>query len=206
MKPILLNFPVPIITPRLILRPPQIGDGLVVNEAVLESFDVLNEFMPWTKKKPSFEESEEFVRRATANWILKINNEPYLPFFIFDKKTSQFIGSSGYHNYNWDIPSIETGYWIRSSCTGRGLMTEAVNALTQYAFKQLGVGRITITCDATNIRSRKIPERLGFSLEGTLKGNRRNPVTNKLSDTLVYSRYDLNNIPYLATTWEKESQ
>lgn len=40
----------PIITPRLILRPPQIGDGDVVNEAVLESFDVLNQFMPWAEK------------------------------------------------------------------------------------------------------------------------------------------------------------
>jgi len=73
MKPILLDLPTPIITPRLILRPPQIGDGIIVNEAVLESFDELKQSMPWAKEKPSVEISEEFVRRAAENWILKRN-------------------------------------------------------------------------------------------------------------------------------------
>lgn len=206
MKPILIDLPVPIITPRLILRPPQIGDGSVVNEAVLESFAVLNEFMPWAKEKPSADESEEFARQAAANWILKNNDEPYLPLFIFDKETSQFIGGTGYHHYDWDIPSIETGYWIRNSYAKQGLMMEAINAITQYAFKQLGVKRLTITCDIDNIRSRKIPERLGFSLEATLKGNRRKPLTNEISDTLIYSRYDLNKLPNLAVTWKNHNE
>jgi len=201
MKPILLDLPVPIITPRLILRPPQIGDGEIVNEAILESFTVLNEFMSWAKEKPSVEESEELARQAVANWILKNNDEPYLPLFMFDKETNQFIGGTGYHHYDWDVPSIETGYWIRNSCAGKGLMTEAVNAITQYAFKQLGVKRITITCDIDNIRSKKISERLGFSLEATLKGNRRKPVTNEITDTLIYTRHDLNNLPDLLVTW-----
>ena len=85
-------------------------------------------------------------------------------------------------------------------------MTEAVNAITQYAFKQLDVKRITITCDIANIRSKKIPERLGFSLEGTLKRNRRNLLTNEISDTLIYSRYDLKGLPDLAVTWENYNE
>jgi RimJ/RimL family protein N-acetyltransferase len=206
MKPILLDLPVPIITPRLILRPPKIGDGIIVNEAIIESFTVLNEFMSWAKAKPSIEESEELSRQAAANWILKNNDEPYLPLFMFDKETNQFIGATGYHHYDWEVPSIETGYWIRNSCAGKGFMTEAVNAITQYAFKQLGVKRITITCDIDNLRSKKIPERLGFSLEATLKGNRRKPSTNKITDTIIYTRYDLNNLPDLVVTWEDHNE
>jgi RimJ/RimL family protein N-acetyltransferase len=206
MKPILLDLPVPIITPRLILRPPQIGDGVVVNEAILESFAILNESVLWAKEKPSVEDSEEFVRQAAANWILKNNDEPYLPLFIFNKETKQFVGGTGYHHYDWNVPSIETGYWIRKSCSGKGLMTEAVNAITQYAFKQLGVKRITITCDKDNIRSGKIPERLGFTLEGTLKANRRKPLTNEISDTLIYSRYNLNGLPDLNVTWKNHNE
>jgi hypothetical protein len=68
-KPILLNLSVPITTPRLVLRPPQVGDGVAVNEAVLESIDTLRQFMPWAKEKPSIDDSEEFVRQAAANWI-----------------------------------------------------------------------------------------------------------------------------------------
>lgn len=49
------------------------------------------------------------------------------------------------------------------------------------------------------------PERLGFSLEGTLKGNRKKPLTNEISDT-IYSRYDLNNLPDLAVTWKNHNE
>lgn len=203
MKPILFNFPIPIITPRLILKPPQVGDGVIVNEAVLESFDELHRFMDWAKEKPSVDDSEEHVRLAAANWILKRNDEPYLPLFIFDKITNQFVGATGYHHYDWFIPCIETGYWIRKSYAGQGFMTEAQNAITQYAFKQLGVKRITITCDVDNIRSKKIPERLGYTLEEILKANRKKPVTGELSDTLIYSRYDLKGLPNLIVEWGK---
>jgi len=201
MKPILIDLPMPIKTPRLILRPPQLGDGEKVNAAVIESYDTLAEYMPWAKEKPSIEDTEEFVRLSAANWILKRNEEPYLPVFIFDKKTHEFVGGTGYHHFDWDIPYLETGYWLRNSCSGKGYMTEAVNALTQYAFKEMKVKRIAITCDVTNLRSKKIMERLGYSLEGTLKANRKSPLTDELSDTLVYARYDLSKLPDLAVEW-----
>jgi ribosomal-protein-serine acetyltransferase len=203
MNPILLDLRMPIITPRLILRAPQIGDGAVINAAILETFDQLQPIMPWAKTKPSVDDSEEFVRLAAANWILKNNDEPYLPLFMYSKDTQHFVGATGYHHYDWSVPCIETGYWIRKSYAGLGLMTEAVNAITQYAFKQLSVKRITITCDKDNIRSKKIPERLGYTLEGILKANRKNHITGNISDTLIYSRYDLNKLPDLNVTWGK---
>ena len=85
-------------------------------------------------------------------------------------------------------------------------MTEAINALTRYAFEQLGMKRITITCDIDNIRSKKIPESLGYHLEGILKTNRRKPVTNEVTDTLVYSRYNLDGLIDLVVTWGKDNE
>lgn len=201
MNPILRELPTPITTPRLILRPPQIGDGLIVNEGIIESLDILRGVMPWAKGKMPVDVTEEFVRESAANWILKRNEEPYLPLFIFNRENQQFIGATGYHHMNWEVPCIETGYWIRKSCAGFGFMTEAINAITQYAFKQLAVKRIAITCDITNIRSRKIPERLGYSLEATLKSNRINQLTGKTSDTLIYARFNLLGLPSLKVEW-----
>lgn len=183
-----------------------IGDGAILNEAILESFDDLHRFMHWAKNKPSIEDSEEQARLAAANWILKKNEEPYLPLYIFDRTTNNFIGAAGYHHYDWDIPSIEVGYWIRKSYAKQGLMTEAINALTQYAFKVLSVKRITITCDDDNTSSKNIPERLGFCLEGRLKKNRRKPLTDEISDTLIYSRYSLDGLPHLLVTWENNNE
>ena len=67
MIPILHDLPMPITTRRLLLRPPQPGDGVLLNPAVIESFDNILHTLPWAKEKPSLDKSEEFVRQAAAN-------------------------------------------------------------------------------------------------------------------------------------------
>lgn len=113
---------------------------------------------------------------------------------MFYRETNIFVGNVGYLNYNWDIPCLEIGYWIRTSFLKLGLMTEAVNALTQYAFKALGVKRITIHCDSNNAQSMKIPLRLNYNFETTIKFNRINPDGN-IGDTLVFVKYNLADLP-----------
>lgn len=184
---ILKNLPIPIITNRLLIRPPAAFDGLNLNEAILESFDELSATMEWARKKPSKEESEIFCREAAANWILRKNSAPDLPLFIFDKITNNFLGATGYHHLRENIPSIEIGYWLRTTACGKGIITEAVFALANYAFNEFKVNRIEIRCDVLNKKSQKIPERLGFVLEATLKNDRINPQTKLLSDTLIYA-------------------
>ena len=202
MKSILLDLPMSIITPRLVIRPPKIGDGIIINSAILETFDKLHKMMPWAKTKPTIEESEEYVRQAAANWILKKDEEPYLPLFMFDKDNNQFVGGTGYHHINWEVPCLEIGYWIRDSYSGKGLMTEAVNALTRYAINQLSVKRIEIRCDKNNLQSKKVPERLGYQLEAILTSNRISVITGKVSDTLVFVRHNLDKLPDLSVSWE----
>ena len=48
-------------------------------------------------------------------------------------------------------------------------MTETVQVLTRLAFDHLQANRVEIRMDPENIRSRRVPERLGFVLEGTLR-------------------------------------
>ncbi len=200
MKPVLFDLPMPIITPRLILRPPQLGDGPVFNAAVLSSLDNIRDTMSWAKEKPTIADSEEFVRHAAANWILKRDEEPYLPLFIFDKRNN-FIGTTGFHHIVWEVPSLEVGYWISHQYSGHGLMTEAVNAVIQYAIKELRVKRIAITCDVDNSRSQKIPERLGFHLEAKLKFHRVKPLTGETSDTFLFVIYNADKLPPLNVKW-----
>ncbi len=190
----------PITTPRLIIRPPELTDTQNVHSAILESFEELHRFMPWAKEKQSIEATEQFIKEALANWILQRNEEPFLPLLIIDTNTKKFIGATGYQHFNWDIPCLETGYWIRSSRSGEGLMTEAINALSHYAFKQLGVKRIAITCDEDNNRSKKIPERLGYNLEGILKANRVN-ILNEVTNTCVFACYSIDSLPSLDVSW-----
>lgn len=201
MKSILLNLPMPIKTEHLIIQPPKAEEGKILFEAVLESYDDLNHAMPWTKTILNINDAEEFSRQSEANWILKNNNEPYLPLFIFRKEEMKLIGITGFHHMNWEIPSFEMGYWLRRTERGYGFMTEAVNALTCYAIQELQAKRIEIRCDVLNIRSKKIPERLGYHLEATLKNHRINSESSIISDTLIYSKFNLEKLPPLQVEW-----
>ncbi|MFX8242925.1 GNAT family N-acetyltransferase, partial [Acinetobacter baumannii] len=81
-------------------------------------------------------------------------SDPELMLLILDRNTQDLIGASGYHQIDWDLPSVETGYWSRDKYRGQGLMTEAINAITQYAFHVLEVKRIAITCGVDNLKSK----------------------------------------------------
>ena len=49
---------------------------------------------------------------------------------------------------------------------GKGYATEAIGALTRYAFRDLGLSRLTAGCYAQNVGSRKAFEKNGFQQEG----------------------------------------
>ena len=57
------DVPVPpsLITEHLLLRVPRGGDGPLVHSAIRESFESLNEWMPWARRMPTIAESETFV-------------------------------------------------------------------------------------------------------------------------------------------------
>ena len=121
MKPLLLDLPMPIETPRLLIRPFQVGDGAIVNAAIVESFDELHRFMAWAKIKPSLEDSEEQVRLAAANWILKKSEEPWLPLLIFEKANHQMVGATGFSFYRLANPLFSNRLLVEHGFCGSGL-------------------------------------------------------------------------------------
>lgn len=59
----------------------------------------------------------------------------------------------------------EIGYWLRRDFTGKGLGTEAAQAMLDVAGGLPGMHRVEIHCDPLNAPSAAIPKRLGFRLE-----------------------------------------
>jgi RimJ/RimL family protein N-acetyltransferase len=183
MNPLLLDVPTEIETERLVLRTLRAGEGVDSNQAVVESFNELHAWMPWAKTMPTVEQSEEFCRKSIAMFWQRTE----LNYRGFLRESGQFAIGIGMHNIDWAVPRCEIGYWCRSSMVGRGLVIEAVNAMTTMAFQTLKMRRVEIRMDARNQRSWRVAERCGFELEGILRCDSLD-CDGKPRDTRVYSK------------------
>ncbi|MHB1458336.1 MAG: GNAT family N-acetyltransferase [Armatimonadota bacterium] len=168
---------------RLIIRTPRPGDGAAMNAAIRESINELKLWMPWADHIPEVAESEAVACAAYEKYKAKTD----LWMLLLDNQTGTFIGSSGLVRIDWNVPAFEIGYWVRTSCAGQGYITEAVNAITKFAFEQLGAYRVCIKMNSRNTRSRMVAERTGFEFEGTLRNDARMP-DGSLRDTLIFSK------------------
>jgi RimJ/RimL family protein N-acetyltransferase len=186
-NPILLDLPTSIATTRLLLRPPQAGDGARLFDAVSESLPELRQFLaslPWISVDQTVELSEAYCRQGQANFLGRKD----LPFLIFEKATGELVGAVGLHRMAWDTPKVEVGYWGRTSMGRRGYVSEAVMALVDFAFEHIQAMRVELITDEANTPSRRVAERCQFQLEGTLHHERRAP-DGSLRNTCIYARF-----------------
>ncbi len=183
-KPILLDIPYSFDTERLTIRGPLPGDGRRLREAVLESQEELKPWMPWAVTVQTEEEYEARAREGQAKFLSR--EDLWLQLYL--KGTDTLIGGSGLHRIDWSVPSVEIGYWVRTKYGGKGYITEAVAAITDLAFRVVQAERVFIKMDAKNVRSAAVPQRLGFTYEGTLRHDTRDHITGELRDTMVYSK------------------
>ena len=82
--------------------------------------------------------------------------------------------------------TAELGYWLAGPYWGRGLMTEAVRAVTRYAFDELGLFRIEAGVFGWNVSSVRVLEKTGYSFEGRLR--KQVFKDGQRVDVLLYSR------------------
>lgn len=168
---------------RLTIRAPRVRDAAELRAAIEESIDDLRPWMPWAARVPTLREARANLRQARRRYLehkdFRLN--------LFLKGTDTFVGGSGIHRVNWGVRKVEIGYWVRRSFAGQGYITEAVNAITEFAVEHFGAKRVEIRMDDRNLRSWRVAERCGFELEGVLRNERRGP-DGSLGDTRVYAR------------------
>lgn len=182
--PILREFPFSFTTERLMIRGLLPGDGPIMRTAVLESAEELRPWMPWAVNVASPEEYEVLAREGHLKFLARED----LGLMLFLKGTDTLVGRSGLHRINWDVPKFEIGYWVHSAHARRGYITEAVEGITRFAFAELGARRVEIRCDAKNVRSAAVAQRLGFIHEGTLHHDARHHLSDELRDTMIFAK------------------
>jgi len=78
------------------------------------------------------------------------------------------------------------GYWLGHDFWGRGIMTEAVAAFTDFCFENFPLRRIYAEVFANNPASARVLDKTGFALEGRLKNNVVKD--GELLDSLLYAK------------------
>lgn len=152
-------------TPRLTLRVWRLDDAPALAEAVQVSREHLVPWMPWASGDASVEHYESFIAERRAQWA-EGGDATYGVF-----ADGAVAGGTGLHRRRG--PAIlEIGYWIHVDFIGRGYATEVSASLTDAAFGVEGIERVEIRHDGANQRSRAVPQRLGFTNEDQLAGER----------------------------------
>jgi len=64
--------------------------------------------------------------------------------------------------------SAEIGYWLGEEYWNRGIATEAVKSVTQYAFDSLGMARVHAEVFEWNLASMRVLEKAGYAFEARL--------------------------------------
>ncbi|GMO61887.1 MAG: hypothetical protein Ta2D_08070 [Rickettsiales bacterium] len=78
---------------------------------------------------------------------------------------NKLVGVIAIMIYNNDISKgAELAYWLSKEMSGKGVMTKCVKKLEEYCFTKLNLDKLFILALAENIPSRRIPEKLNYSL------------------------------------------
>jgi RimJ/RimL family protein N-acetyltransferase len=198
LSSVLIDVPMPIRTPRLLIRPKQVDDGGITAAAVAETWEELHKWMRWAEDPSEFtaELMEIRNRRVMASFILRESIE----LLGIEKGTNTAVVWCGLHDIDWPGRQCDTGFWVRKSAQGRGIATEAANAMVRYAFGCLGMKRVGLTHSDGNEISRRIAEKLGFTFEGIQREANILP-GGKRADRHCYARLDARNLPDLDVRW-----
>jgi ribosomal-protein-serine acetyltransferase len=138
----------------------------------------LSEWMPWAEGQ-TLDGTRAFIRKSARQHA---DNQGFQAAMV---DADAIVGSIGYHRLDWENLATSIGYWIAESAQGRGTATLAVTALVDHAFAVWELNRVEIQAGVENTRSRAIPERLGFTLEGVRRQAER--VGDRFVDHAVYS-------------------
>ena len=120
----------------------------------------LGHWLPFVEFTRSREDSLSFVKE-----VIKDSPGPADLVYVI-RYEGLFAGLIGYKFTDRANLKTEIGYWISERYQGKGIVTRSVRAMINQAFEQWGFQRIQINVAVGNKRSKRIPKKLGFNLEG----------------------------------------
>lgn len=175
-----LRFPDPQLgCEAVLLRPWREADGpgivLAFSDPVMQEFSWRTDPYTETDARDYLTEQEEArLRGDELSFAL-----------VAPGNQSVVLGSLSLAEVRLDRGCAAIGYWLAPRARGRGVATRAVRLLARWAFAELGLARIELTCGPDNAASKRVAERCGFTREGLLRSHV--PFQGARRDSVMYS-------------------
>ena len=151
----------------VVLRPPRATDYLAWRELRAASRGFLQ---PWEPTWPSDDLTRAAFRRRLAAYARDRELGAAYSFFVLKGGEEQLTGGITLSNVRRGVAQMGSiGYWCGERFTRQGLTLAAVRAMSDFAFRTLGLHRLEAACIPDNAPSRSLLGKAGFAEEGFAK-------------------------------------
>jgi ribosomal-protein-serine acetyltransferase len=140
--------------------------GLEDTEAIFNTIinerDYLNEWLPFVELTREI----SFTRCFIEGYLNSDKKDLTCAIFY----QNQFVGLIGLKDTDFNNKKTEIGYWLSESYQHKGIITNSCKSLINFSFDEMNMNRIQIKVAKGNLKSQRIPKRLGFKREGIERG------------------------------------
>ena len=173
-----MHFPIQI-DDKTALRPFGLNDAKAMFALITENREHLDTRLRWSGKIQSIPDLEALITRFANK--LAVGDGFHGGLWQGDT----LVGGLVCHGINREGNKSEIGYWLGKSFTGQGIITNACKKVISALITEEAVHRIEIQCMVTNLPSRAVAERLGFTYEGIKRESEW--INGAYADHAVYS-------------------
>jgi ribosomal-protein-alanine N-acetyltransferase len=151
-------------TARLVIRLPRREDAPAIAAFLLSAREA---FRPTEPTRPEEYFTEGFWREHSERVVQDFVRDQGARFFVFSRASGLPIGLVNLNQIvRGALQGCTLGYALDPAEQGKGLMTEGLRAVIDYAFGELNLHRIMAGYMPHNSRSAAVLQRLGFVIEG----------------------------------------
>ena len=146
------------------IRPYRLDDAASIWEAVRESMNALQPWMPWCHPGYAIAETRSWLNAQVQAFQQRSAFE-----FAITTEEGAYLGGCGLNQIDALNQRANLGYWVRSSAANKGVATTAAILTRDWGFANTDLVRIEILVAVGNVASRRVAEKSGAVYEGTLR-------------------------------------
>lgn len=139
------------------------ADAQEIYAFIEENRSYLREWLGWLDYSTELLDVQKHIHRNLMGFVTDSMLDTAI---IYEGK---IVGKVGFNEIDKSLKKASIGYMLDQNMNGKGIMTRAVKAITAIGFEHYQLNKIEIHAAVGNMKSRAIPEKLGFTEEGTIR-------------------------------------